>query len=471
MQITPIGCLLIPLAMFAFVFRPGWLYFLMIFFAPFTATSILNSGTGDSGAGLQPSIFFGFLLLARLFVNYCYALTIRVSRSQRTSVALLFAFGAACVISLAMPFAMGGRVEVLSRATLDSPTELLHFKTSNITATVAVLAGIGLACYTARRALDPAEFRKTLRTYLWSGILVSCWGLLQFVLYLVGIPYPAMVFNNSASPYALGYNKPLGELPIVRVSSVGLEPSLFATSLVGIIPIALLAVLGGDKIIGRLTDRFALALLLLTAILTTSSIGYLSLFATGCILLYMLYRSRRLSGRIVVLVCGMSVLAATLYVTVPAIQNAGQQILFDKTDSWSALERGTIVLSDYEYFRRSPILGLGWGSAPAHDLTFGILANCGLIGLGSFLVFVGYTLRKLYAGARAASAEGQLCNPQHIMLLSLTATFIAYLIGGLPGGPAFWLLIGLSMAANGQASQSRLQGRHGLLLGAAAAGQ
>ena len=41
MIITPIGCLLIPLGLALFLLRPGWLYYLIVFFAPFSATSIL----------------------------------------------------------------------------------------------------------------------------------------------------------------------------------------------------------------------------------------------------------------------------------------------------------------------------------------------------------------------------------------------------------------------------------------------
>lgn len=450
MTITPIGFLLIPLGIILFLLRPGWLYYLLVFFAPFSATSILNSGNGDSGSGLQPSIFVGTLLLLRKLIDCAYTLRIRVSRRLRLSVALAASFGLVCALSLVMPIVAGGKIEVMSSGLLLGPSEPLHFKTSNITGTVAVWIGICLAAYIAQRNLDPQMFQKTLRIYLASGIFVCAWGLLQFVLYLVNIPYPAGVFNNSASPYALGYDKPLASINIVRISSVGLEPGVFATALIGILPIALTAAFGNRVILGSRTDKIAFFLILTCMVLTTSATGYFSLIAAGCILAFTLLKYKRITVKPILYASIFSALLFISYAVVPQVKEAAQEVLLSKADSWSALERGTIILNDLQYFLRYPLLGLGWGSAPTHDLTMGILANCGILGLLGFLAFVGYLLSRLWSHTHISFPKNEPCNPAHIMFLSLFGTIIAFVVGGLPGGPNFWLIVGLSMAATAQ---------------------
>ena len=450
MSITLTGLVLIPLGIFAFLARPRWLFALAVFFAPFSATSLINVGSGDTGSGLQPSIFLGGLMLLRFALESTYRMRISLPTAIRKPLLLVFLFVAVCSVSLIMPFIINGKIQVMTAATLTAPIEPLHFRSSNITYLIGIVFGLCFAGYVARESLGPKQFLRTLRIYLASGVFISLWGILQAALFAVRIPYPATVFNNSASPYALAFDKSLESVAIPRVSSVALEPSVLSIYLVGMFPIVIAAVMGRQRIFGKYRDWMTLALLLMTMLLTTSSIGYVT---TGLLMLVMtwtLFKYGRLNAIWllgILLLAGAGVTAA---VVVPPVRGVVQEVLFNKADSYSALERGTVVLHDAEYFQQYPVLGLGWGSAPAHDLILGMLANTGVLGLASFVLFVGYMLRKLGKDMTHSYDSRQPFSPSHVMFLSILATCSAYAAEGPPGGPAFWLIIGLGVAACGQ---------------------
>jgi hypothetical protein len=454
MSITLTGLFLVPLGVVAFLARPKWLYALTIFFVPFSATSLINSRTGDTGSGLQPATFLGGLLLLRVGMDAIFRMKIYFPRAIRKPLLLVFLFVVACGISLIMPLIIDGKILVMTHGALGSPVEPLFFKSSNITYWIATLFGLFFAGYVARQNLEAEEFQKTLRVYLASGIFISLWGIMQAILFVLHIPYPAAVFNNSASPYALGYDKSLESVAVPRVSSVALEPSVLALCLVGMLPIVIAAVMGRRRIFGKYMDWFTLLLLLLTLALTTSSTGYVSMGVLILAMAWTLYKYGRLNVLWMVgilIVAGAGVAAA---VVIPPVRDLLQEVVFSKADSLSAIERGTIVLRDAEYFQQYPILGLGWGSAPAHDLVLGILANTGVIGLASFALFVGYILRKLGKDAALNYASRQPFRPSYVMFLSILATCSAYLVSGLPTGPTFWVLVGLGVAACGQVQPS-----------------
>ena len=90
---------------------------------------------------------------------------------------------------------------------------------------------------------------------------------------------------------------------------------------------------------------------------------------------------------------------------------------------------------------------LGGGVRRRTTPIMGVLANSGVIGLGAFLSFVIFTLWALYRRTADAYCTRQPCNSPHIKLATLATTFTAFLISEDPGGPVFWLIVGLSVAA------------------------
>jgi hypothetical protein len=149
------------------------------------------------------------------------------------------------------------------------------------------------------------------------------------------------------------------------------------------------------------------------------------------------------------------------YLSVPWVSGVMGETLFNKAESGSSVERLYIVYADITYFLQYPILGLGWGSAPTHDLIVGILANCGLIGLASFLLLLGYISNTLRKQQSAFLISGQIGNPANMMLLSLTAMFFTYCVSGPPTEASFWVILGLSVSALGLRETRTSSSMHG----------
>lgn len=343
-----------------------------------------------------------------------------------------------------MPFIIDGRSEVLSNGTLEAALVPVRFSGKNISALISLLYGLCFTVIVVRQSMSQPQFHYTLRVYMASGIFVSFWGFLQFGLGLMHVPYPFLIFNNSASPYAqLG--GALSSIDVVRISSVALEPSAFALILVGIFAMQLLAVLHRQYIFSMRLDRFALVVFFIALMLTGSGTGYLG-FVVTCVMGFISYmRGKKKVMRRTLLLLSTTGLFFGLLFAVPATRLYMQEAIFSKADSFSALERGTIILADLKYFLNYPVLGLGWGTAPAHDLTMGMLANCGLVGLTTFFTFIGYlvfTLLRLGKVSYTRESERGLS----LMVVPLVATIISYMADSIPAGGTFSLLLGLAIA-------------------------
>ena len=438
MEITPIGWILIPLGILL-LSRPKWLYILAVFFTPFTATAIINRGSGDTAAGIQPYLYFGAMLFLRKALELTYSLRFRLLRSIRRPLLIYLSFVCVCAISVVMPFIIDGRAEVLSNGTLDASLLPIRFSAKNVAALISLIYGFLFTVLVVRESVAQTQFMRTLRIYVASGIFVSFWGFLQFGLGLINVPYPYQIFNNNASPYAqLGGAMSL--LNVVRISSVAMEPSAFALIMVGMFAIQLIAIQGKRYIFGRRIDRLTLGVFFVALMLTGSGTGYIGFLSTS-VMGYIVFmrRQKKVIRRSLLLLMGAGLFVGLLF-ALPPTRLYMQEAIFSKADSVSALERGTIILADLKYFLNYPVLGIGWGTAPAHDLTLGILANSGLLGLTSFFSFIGYLISKLFRLGKT-SARGS-----SLMLVPLVATIISYAVDGMPAGGTFAVLVGLAIA-------------------------
>ena len=395
MDITPIGWLLIPVGVLLFVFYPAGLYALTIFFVPFTATSILNSGSGETGSGIQPYMFFGLMLLIRDFVNIIWRMKLSVPRSLRKAMILYALFIAVCGISLIMPIVINGKIVVPSNGLLSATLEPLVFNVGRVKIFLGLVYGFLLTVCIARRNLTLGEFVRTAKIYLSSGVFVCLWGLVQLGLYFTNIPYPYMIFNNSASPNAGGYAAVLDDVAMRRVSSVALEPSTLAITLIGMISLLIIPVFSRVRIFGKHLDIAFGTLMLVTL---RSNHFFYRITRSWIALPVLAFRNirarktpkahpdrnpssppgdcRRLRGS-------------------PSGERLHSSDILNKSGSYSALERWTIVYIDFEYFLKYPLLGLGWGSVPTHDTIAGMLSSCGVIGLMSFAALMGYIVGEL----------------------------------------------------------------------------
>jgi hypothetical protein len=449
MSVTPIGWVLIPLGLVLLILRPRWLFILTVFFVPFSATAVINRGSGDSASGISPYLFFGFLMLLRECVNLTRRFRFRFARPLRRPLYLLMGFVLVCLASLIMPMLISGRLQIMDRPTIEYDLVPLQYSLQTVNHALSLIFDAVVTAVIAHRSLEVKQFYSTLRIYFVSGIFVCLWGWMQFGCYLAGTPYPAAVFNNNASPNALGYESVLESLGVVRVSSVALEPSFLSRVLVGMLAICVVAIYRKTPIFSRRLDYSVLALIGSTIVITTASTGYVGV-AMLLVLLPFLPSERRTS-KFFLVASGFIVLAAlaAIYFTVPAAADLLNSQLFNKAEAGSVVERAVVISNDFQYFLDYPVLGIGWDSAPTHDVIVGLLANCGLCGLAAFGLLIGgvtFALRKSSALSTSGERRG---GPPALMLLTLVITCGVYIISGGIELPDFWMILALSIAAVG----------------------
>jgi O-antigen ligase len=288
---------------------------------------------------------------------------------------------------------------------------------------------------------------------------VALWGLLQFGCNLTGVSYPDFIFNNSASISGQGFLETLDG--VGRVSSVTVEPSILAQSLVTLLPLTFPSWLGTGSVISHKFDRLCSALFIVVLILCTSSTAYLGLFLLGLLSIFMLRRTGTLSiGKAIaraLILGGLLIVTAVLLIsTVPIFRDVMTSVFLTKSSSGSALERLMTVELAFGYFKKFPLLGIGWGSATSHDLFVKLLSNVGVIGT---FVFVGAVCSVIRGGWRALrpfvlpidfSCFAWLLS---LMVFVLTAVFVGFPLAF----GNFWLILGIAMSVGRRPEMEQVQ--------------
>ena len=451
MQITLIGWLLIPMGMILALLFPRQLFFATIFSALFSATAIINIGSGESASGVQVYLYFSSLLVARTAFDGLMHLQVKVSRSIRRPLMYLFGFVLVCFVSIGMPLWIDGRLAIMSAVLLDMTTTPLRFTSANLTGIAYLLLGACSAAVIAQRTVNPDDFRRSVKVYTWSGLFVSFWGMVQLACHALHIPYPALIFNSSATPSAQGFDSLLGDSGLQRISSVAVEPSLFAASLLTIIPFSLMMFLGEGSIVSRRVDRWIFALMFLSLLSSTSSTAYVGLGVLVVVAMRYLKKYRGIRLRYLVLLGSGVFLVGAGYVLVAPFRDLLGSALFNKSEGYSALERAKSIVYAFSYFREYPILGIGWSSATSHDTVVKLLSNCGVVGLASFVMFVGSILaplRKRVAAVQPLEGAKVFDSPALLLLINLLVLLSVAVMDGFPYVFGhFWVVLGFAMSA------------------------
>lgn len=451
LQITPIGWLLIPMGIISAIVAPRRLYRVTIFFAPFSATAVLNVGAGDTASGVQVYVFFAVLLILRTVLDAVVHLEISIPKVIRRPLAYLFVFVFVCAVSVVMPFWIDGRLQIMSPILLDMTTTPLRLSSANITGIIYLLLGACSMGIVARKTIDPEEFRASVRVYTLSGAFISAWGLFQAACHILHIPYPSFIFNSSATPTAQGFDSILESSGLQRISSVAVEPSLFAACLLTIIPFSLVAFVGGGHVVSRRADKWLFGLMLAALFISTSSTAYLGLAVLLLLCVRYLMKFRGLQPKYVLLILAGLFSVVVAYLFVPAVQLLFQSALLSKSGGYSALERTKTIVYAYGYFLQYPILGVGWSSVTSHDTIVMLLSNCGIAGLLAFSIFIGSIFVPLRQRVNCLNIKSRIMafdSPALLLLIILITTMMVAIVDGFPHVFGhFWVVLGLAVSA------------------------
>lgn len=444
MTIPVTAALIVAMGLYFFFFAPALLYAAMIISIPFSATAVVNVGSGDSEKGVAAWLFLAVLWVFRQTTSGLppwHKPGWVLSRHARYG---LLAFLGAVVASLSVPLILSGTAWVPQYFINGNESVPLQFGMYNVTQTAYLAFGVLLAIFVAAENCDAARLFYTFKLYVGSCAFAAAWGLFELWCDLSGHEYPAYIFNTNAGESALGYKEllTLSEGTLTRISSVALEPSVLAQELLLAFVVLLVCIALRKPLLGRKRDYAVLVLIMATLLASTSSTAYAGMLAAMVAAAIALTRAGK-SWKPYAIVAGFAIAAGALITAVVPV--AGQivdMMLLNKFEAGSGLERlysNQLAIQD---FLKYPIMGAGWHNVNCTDLVFLILANTGLIGFLAFLAFLLPVLVGLWTAARKRKLVGVvLLSAVSLMVVLAEAAGLTYAAGYV------WLIFGLGGAA------------------------
>lgn len=439
---------MLPIGLFGLLLSRKWLYRLFVFWTLFSASSAANVGEGRGGSALQVWMLFGALWLLRLILDHLLTLSFSGDRRILRPCLWLVAFLFVSSLSLLMPLYINGRLAIASPIIFDVSETPLFFTAHNVTQLLYLIFGCAIAISVAHHNLRDEEKQETEKVILLSGVVLSVWGLVQFVCNVTGIPYPFYIFNNSGSVSGRGFLETLDG--IGRISSAAVEPSMFAQSLLTLLPLTLPAWLKRGSVFSVSIDRSCSLLFVALLILSTSSTAYLGLLMLAVLLMVLLLRTHTMSvGRALKVTAMAAVAGATVVVvsvlSIPVVRDVINSALVGKTVSPSGIERAMTIVLAFGYFQKYPILGIGWGSATSHDLIVRLLSNVGIIGTFVFLGAMYCVLRDSWRALDPLVLPASLSRA--VWFLSFSVFLLTSFVIGFPlAFGNFWLVLGMAIS-------------------------
>jgi hypothetical protein len=434
--VTYTGYIIVVLSFcFIFTYNSKLLYALLVFFIPFTATSIINIGDPESGSAIQPYMYLTVIWLVRnIFVSKVTTYT----RLQYADI-LLYMFVTAVAFSLIMPSIIDGAIEGNITGSLGK-TDKIIFSNRNITQFLYFLLGYMFTIAIKNYNLHANNLKFTLKIYGYSMMFVMLWGIIDFSCKKLSLPFPEEVFNNSTNPSSKGFKQVL-EGDIARISSVSVEPSVLAQSVVIYIPFLLVSIKRKFYIFSSISDRLLLLLLVLFTFATTSFSGVISLLFSFWI--FLMPPIKKITSIIIFFIGTFTTFAITYYLFSDYLLT----LSLDKADSYSGLERFGTIYSGWENFLNYPYLGVGWGSITVNDLFVKILSSSGIFAISLFLAMSFLILSRHRSGTLSKNYKkltisyyNEACFLSFIVLL-----FNSQLNGFLHYYGMFWLILGICL--------------------------
>ncbi len=471
MEITIIGVITIILSIYAFFKNEKLLLYIMVFLSTFTATELMHINATTTP--IQTFEFTGAIWLLRQFVNFIKSKPkinkeffkdwVQKFKENKLALAFLIFIIAILLGELAL-VVTGISVDYID---IHGEPARLKFGMANVTQGIIVTFVFVIMIVLSFKIKTKDEVRDLLRVFCASSVFAIVWGLLQFIGFYLGIPYPAFLFNNNI--YAeQGYEQIANN--VKRICSIALEPSTFAVNLICFIPFALGTFLALKERIKtkKYIKTFAVLLLATScAVLTTSSTTYVGLIAAyGLYGLYILFgyikngeldnKGKNFLKMLVTTVASIAVAGIlclgfmkvgykigtihriqveqpTQQVTTeepPQYESVFQNVLktlkqmtIDKLTSGSGQERLSGDMIGLEMFRYSPIFGLGFGSYRTFSLFTNILLNAGIVGIIAFFYILFVVVKALMKYRKQNESVSVM------FLISIISTTVAFCMG------------------------------------------
>jgi len=356
----------------------------------------------------------------------------------------LLAFLGAVIASLAVPLILNGTSWVPSPDPTTTATVPLQFSFYNVTQTAYLAFGIVLGILIAAENCHLSKLLYTMRLYVGSCVFAAGWGLFQFWCNLTGRTYPSYLFNNSKTASALGYKETLTLAmgSMTRVSSVALEPSVFAEEILLALVVLLVSMTLNRPVFSKKWDRTAVVLIVAALVVSTSTTAYAGMFFALIAAGVALRRARKPTKRYFILAGTAAGLGVLVIALAPLLGQLASTVILYKLHSGSGLVRLHSVTLAAQDFLSYPILGAGWHSVDCWDLVLLIMANTGIVGLLAFAYF----LFPVFKGLWVSAGKGK--GTAVVLLATVGLAVILAEAAGLTYSAGYdWLFFGLGAGA------------------------
>jgi hypothetical protein len=384
---TPIGLIILPIAILVAFFWTRRLVFLVVIFAMFPGISIFNWTQGSFQFGVQSYFMsLGLILLQIMFYlarggSFFYSKNVTVFLIVSTFCVFCASFSA-----FILPAFFEGLPIYSPRLGIDVQYEnltLLIWTPSNFIQAVYLILNFIFVIFILRNNSLSLEQAKTVLTL--SAVIYTCLIFLQKGLDLLKISFPYdLIYNNPTYGYGFG-QQIAGNL---RVQAGFTEASTAAAYGAALFAFCLFEYLRGQKWYLGLTIGVFIAV-----ILTTSSTGIALIVIILLMLLprgfYSLIRGRFVSklASIYVLAIASILLIFTIF---PQFGAALSEVTVAKSQSLSFRNRLASDLVSLNIFVQTAGLGVGLGSNRPSSFFTALLSNLGWIGVFVLIIFYGF---------------------------------------------------------------------------------
>lgn len=453
-EITAIGCVVLPLTLLVLLLRPRLLLCWALFLSVFQAAAAVVIQLGPHyPLGIAPA----FMVAPLAILSYFLARRPEewMPRSLRWLCLPLWLFvGYALVSAVAAPRFFEGLIVASPRGSLLQ----LQLSLTNLSAATYLLccSAFLFAVMGAVAGEHENRIRESLIRWFLCGVsFAGLVGFYQFFGRHWGLPYPHRFFNSNVA-YSQRFADRVADYS--RFTGTFTEASIAAWFFGAATVYALWQVLFARC---RGFELVVLAICCPALLLTTSSTGYLILVGIALIvplrLLWLRRLTARTAGALMALIAGLVGAAAWALRDARLVQHLLDLLLLRKEHTRSFLTRSLNNHYAWHTFVATHGLGSGWGSLRASSLTFTLVGSVGAIGLALAVWF----------GLRLARKEWCICSlaqmrfPQREGLIAalaamLGAGFISVtdMVTYLP----FWAFVGIYVAMAWQQAQRRRLG-------------
>lgn len=275
MGITLLGVVTVLLSIYAFFKNEKLLLYMLVFLSTFTAAEVFHIEW--IGMPVLTFEYIGAIWLLRQLINFIkskpkFSKEKIISKLKENKLAIAFMIFLAVIIIGEIYIIISGLT--INYTKLDGEENIIKFGFGNIKQLMIVGFILVLMIVLSYKIKTKEEIQKLIKIFAISTVFAVLWGFFQFIIYYLNIPYPDFLFNNN--PYAAQYYMQ-ADNNVKRISSIALEPSMFAINLICFMPFALGAFLQTKGKLKEKKNMYIFIMLVLTtacAILTTSSTTY-----------------------------------------------------------------------------------------------------------------------------------------------------------------------------------------------------